>query len=262
MNKVDNLPIHHSAQIDFSRQPCPQPKMKTDGIPLNHTACFQDIEVLIMNFTLPISVLIAAVLMVTSSLDKKFNPQPEISAEELFAYAEPSDSADMALQPVTAGQEGYGFRVQIFSTASEEKARALETRLKYLIPYPLHIHYEDEEWKLRVGDFVFKEPADELNEEIRQGEFKDAWVVECPINIYEDGFRVQMASMKSAISAATYARLIEGDAGVPVHVSKQDDAWKVRAGDFETKADADALRDKLAAMGYKEVWVVLDRIYP
>ena len=214
-----------------------------------------------MNFSLPFTVIIAAVLMVSSALDKKFNPQPLVT-EELIAYAEPADTADLTPQPVTAGQEGYGFRVQIFSTASEEKAQAIEERLKYLIPYPLHIYYEDEEWKIRVGDFVFKEPADELNEELRQGEFKDAWVVECPINIYEDGFRVQLASMKSAISAATYARLIEGDAGVPVHVTKQDNTWKVRAGDFDNKAAADELKDKLSAMGYKDVWVVVDKIYP
>lgn len=218
-----------------------------------------------MSFSLPITIILAAVMMVSSALDKKFNPQPVITIqEEVIAYAEPLDTTEIVPQVIliTAAEEGSGFRVQIFSTESEEKAVELVERVKFLLPYNTHIHFEDGSYKVRVGDFIYKNEADAAAEEIRLGEFDDSWVVECPISLSQDGFRIQLAAMNSPFNASTYAKLVESDMNIPIHVVKENDIWKVRVGDFISKAEAEDFKTRLNEMGYSEVWVVLDRVYP
>ncbi len=219
-----------------------------------------------MSFSLPVTIVIAVVLFLSSAVDKRFNPEPgEVAPKsEEIAKAEPADTSAMTEEIISMQSEGegYGFRVQIFSASSEVKALQIKESIRYRVPYNCHIHFDGDEYKVRVGDFLCREPADSLAEVIRLGEFGDAFVVECPISQTEEGFRVQVAAMENHASAITYARLVEADVEVPVHLVKDEGLWKVRIGDFLSKEEADDLSVKLRELGYQDVWVVVDNVYP
>ncbi|NQS96902.1 MAG: SPOR domain-containing protein [candidate division Zixibacteria bacterium] len=225
-----------------------------------------------MSFPIPISILIAAVLLIASELDRKFFPEepPALVAPDTAAAVLPADTiiAEAALPPpvpiapIEEQAETLGFRVQIFSSENQASAQALRERLKFILPYDIHISYKDDNWKVRVGDFTDKEPAQRFCDELKAGEFPDAWVVQCPMNRFVDGFRIQLASMRTHNSAASYARLIEKEISLPVYLVKADNAWKIRVGDFINENNAISLRDELIAMGYSDAWITPDKVKP
>lgn len=223
-----------------------------------------------MSFPIPISILIAAVLLIASELDRKFFPEepPALVAPDTAILPAGTMTAEAALPPPVPivppeeEAEALGFRVQLFSGETPANANALRERLKFLLMYDIHISYKNDNWKVRVGDFITKESAQRYCDEMKIGEFPDAFVVQSPINRFVDGFRIQLASMKTHSSAAAYARLIEKEIPLPVHLVKADDAWKIRVGDFINENDAIPLRDELKAKGYSDAWITPDKVKP
>jgi acetyl/propionyl-CoA carboxylase alpha subunit len=111
-----------------------------------------------------------------------------------------------------------------------------------------------------MGDFTEKASAEKFCAELKTGEYSGAWVVAGPIDLLVDGFRIQLASMKTLTSAATYARLVESELPLVVHLVKAEDGWKIRVGDFIDKIEAEKKKQELQAKGYSGAWVVEDKV--
>jgi len=215
-----------------------------------------------MNFSLPFTIVIAAVMLVSTAIDKKFRKPPEETIVQPPAAAVlPVDTIEIVPPLVTEPPEGSGFRVQLFVSNSEDNAKKFQEQIKYMVPYPSHLFVENSEYKVRVGDFRRKSEADSLASIYQKGEFPDAWVVECPISVTKAGYRVQLAVLRSLNSAAAYARMMEKNVEAPLYIVREEGVWKVRAGDFISKEQADALKNHLTEKGYSGLFVAEDRVY-
>ncbi|MBC8204899.1 SPOR domain-containing protein [bacterium] len=232
-----------------------------------------------MNLPFPITILIAAIFLVISAFDKPDSSEPQlIEAVEMIEEAAvdsiPGASPDSILnlqsdstealaliqQPAEPPLETQGFRVQVLSTTDEVKALELADRLKSELLTNVSIAFAGGEWKVRTGDFLIRENARLLCDELKAGEFPDAWIVECAINPSIPGFRVQMTSVSTENQAAAFARLVGADSKFPVYIIKKDDTWKVRLGDFKNHSEAEAVRAKMTAKGYLDMWIVEDQV--
>ena len=72
---------------------------------------------------------------------------------------------------------------------------------------------------------------------------------------YELGYRVQLAAFAESAGARDLKKKIMAAAGIAVYIDYEDGLYKVRAGDFATRADASEARVKLAA-DYPDCWIV------
>jgi|GEM_PF-1707944 len=214
-----------------------------------------------MNFSLPFTIILAAAMLVITTVEKKFfKPSEKPAALQPVQIALPADSVQ-SLPVVVEPPAGSGFRVQLFVSTTEEGAKKFQEQIKYLVPYPSHLFFENGEYKVRVGDFRSRSSADSLAALYRKSEYPDAWVVESPIAVTKAGFRVQLASLKSLTSSAAYARMMEKNVAAPLYLIREEGMWKVRAGDFLLKEQAETFKTQLIGKGYGGIWVVEDRVY-
>ena len=88
--------------------------------------------------------------------------------------------------------------------------------------------------------------------------------VAAPVQAQEraPGYRVQVAAQDAMASAAevqqTVARQLGGD--FAVHVVEAGGLFKVRVGDFITKAEASALLGRVRGLGYSDAWIAADQV--
>jgi cell division septation protein DedD len=76
-----------------------------------------------------------------------------------------------------------------------------------------------------------------------------------PATGYELGYRVQLAAFAESAGARDLKKKVMAAAGVAVYIDYEDGLYKVRAGDFATRAEASEARAKLAA-DYPDCWIV------
>jgi cell division protein FtsN len=72
---------------------------------------------------------------------------------------------------------------------------------------------------------------------------------------YELGYRVQLAAFAESAGARDLKKKVMAAAGIAVYIDYEDGLYKVRAGDFATRAEASEARTKLAA-DYPDCWIV------
>lgn len=72
---------------------------------------------------------------------------------------------------------------------------------------------------------------------------------------YEIGYRVQLAAFGESAGARDLKKKIMAAIGMAVYIDYEDGLYKVRAGDFATRAEALEARTKLA-QDYPDCWIV------
>ena len=76
-----------------------------------------------------------------------------------------------------------GFRIQIFSELSENRARGAQSKFNSLFPeVSSYLSYEQPEWKVQVGNFKEKLDAYRILEKVRM-EFPGALILKTKIKI-------------------------------------------------------------------------------
>lgn len=76
-----------------------------------------------------------------------------------------------------------------------------------------------------------------------------------PTAMYELGYRVQLAAFTESAGARDLKKKVMATAGIAAYIDYEDGLYKVRAGDFATRAEAAEARTKLAA-DYPDCWIV------
>ena len=77
-----------------------------------------------------------------------------------------------------------GFRVQLFATKDEEKARDERRSAIFKFQEKVYLEFESSMFKLRVGDCQSREEAETLRRKAVRNGFKDPWIV--PSQIYRN----------------------------------------------------------------------------
>ena len=90
-------------------------------------------------------------------------------------------NADTVMEDSAVGTEGprqvSGYRVQIFAAADELAARVLEDEARFQFDVPVYLSYGPPNYKIRVGNYIDKNEADEVRKAARRKGYRDAWVV-------------------------------------------------------------------------------------
>jgi len=85
-----------------------------------------------------------------------------------------SPKTESALQPAPEAK----FLVQVFASRSKERANIIAEDLRQVQDYPVYVVFEDNLYKVRIGDFETRQQAEGFRDYIRGRGYPDAFVVE------------------------------------------------------------------------------------
>lgn len=119
--------------------------------------------------------------------DKFIIPEYELTAGSKMSAGELSqEGAGADTTAVDSSATVPGFRIQIFSTTSYVRANeAYLNALAIIYEQPVYLTYDAPYYKIRVGNFIFRESADSFLSEKLESTFPDAWLVRTFVNPYE-----------------------------------------------------------------------------
>ena len=86
----------------------------------------------------------------------------------------------LSLDSVQSVSEGY--RVQVLATRYYERADSLAVLMKNTVSDSVYVDFEAPNYKVRVGDFIDRESAESLQQDLVQMGYNSAWVLRTRIN--------------------------------------------------------------------------------
>ncbi|MFH1853529.1 MAG: SPOR domain-containing protein [Candidatus Neomarinimicrobiota bacterium] len=77
-----------------------------------------------------------------------------------------------------------------------------------------------------------------------------------------EGYRVQILTTRNAAEAENFRGIMSAILSDSCYVIYELPNYKVRAGDFINRRDAEELQNRLHALGYRSAWIVRTRVEP
>ena len=88
-----------------------------------------------------------------------------------------SSSFDMVLIKDSTQLISEGFRVQILATRYFEYADSLAISISNQITDSVYVEFEVPNYKVRVGDFIYRDSAESLQQELLDMGYKSTWIL-------------------------------------------------------------------------------------
>jgi len=86
----------------------------------------------------------------------------------------------LSLDSVQSVSEGY--RVQVLATRYFERAESLAVIMKNTVSDSVYVDFEAPNYKVRIGDFIDRDSAESLQQDLVQMGYNSAWVLRTRIN--------------------------------------------------------------------------------
>ena len=86
----------------------------------------------------------------------------------------------LSLDSVQSVSEGY--RVQVLATRYFEWAESLAVIMKNTVSDSVYVDFEAPNYKVRIGDFIDRNSAESLQQELVQMGYNSAWILRARIN--------------------------------------------------------------------------------
>jgi len=86
----------------------------------------------------------------------------------------------LSLDSVKSVSEGY--RVQVLATRYYERADSLAVLMKNTVSDSVYVDFEAPNYKVRIGDFIDRDSAESLQQELVQMGYYSAWILRTRIN--------------------------------------------------------------------------------
>ena len=86
----------------------------------------------------------------------------------------------LSLDSVQSVSEGY--RVQVLATRYFERADSLAVIMKNTVSDSVYVDFEAPNYKVRIGDFIDRDSAESLQQDLVQMGYNSAWVLRTRIN--------------------------------------------------------------------------------
>ena len=86
----------------------------------------------------------------------------------------------LSLDSVKSVLEGY--RVQVLATRYYERADSLAVIMKNTVSDSVYVDFEAPNYKVRIGDFIDRDSAESLQQELVQMGYNSAWILRARIN--------------------------------------------------------------------------------
>ena len=93
----------------------------------------------------------------------------------------------LSLDSVQSVSEGY--RVQVLGTRYIERADSLAIIMKNTINDSVYVDFEAPNYKVRVGDFIDRDSAESLQQDLVQMGYNSAWILRSRINWKASGIK-------------------------------------------------------------------------
>lgn len=84
-----------------------------------------------------------------------------------------------------------GFRVQVLASKSMTKADSLSTILNSTLDDSVYVVYETPNYKVRIGDYVIREDADNMRKNLNNMGYRSAWVIHTRITPQRTGMIIR-----------------------------------------------------------------------
>ena len=184
--------------------------------------------------------------------------------------------ADRVPQPVS----GRVYRVQIFASSTLPGVQAVVTQVRSLQSAPVRVLVKDGLYKVQVGDFSQRADAETHQRQMRLLEWPDAWVVEVAVEQTEAAVALPpapyssspppvraftpagplwtiqvVASAERDVARRLLMRLVR-DGYTRSYIEYEDNLWKVRAGDYRSRLEAEQQKGLIASRGYPDAWLI------
>ena len=91
----------------------------------------------------------------------------------------------LSLDSVQSVSEGY--RVQVLATRYFERADSLAVLMKNTVSDSVYVDFEAPNYKVRIGDFIDRDSAESLQQELVQMGYNSAWILRTRINSQASG---------------------------------------------------------------------------
>ncbi|KPJ61370.1 MAG: hypothetical protein AMJ46_01340 [Latescibacteria bacterium DG_63] len=102
--------------------------------------------------------------------------QPADEEEEISSYIEQEEPAGVEETEIESG-----YRVQIFASSSLERAEEVASEARAVFTERVYVEYSVPLYKVRVGDFLYKEEALQFRQRAIEAGYEGAWVAEAII---------------------------------------------------------------------------------
>lgn len=86
----------------------------------------------------------------------------------------------LSLDSVQSVSEGY--RVQVLATRYFERAESLAVIMKNTVSDSVYVDFEAPNYKVRIGDFIDRDSAESLQQDLVQMGYNSAWILRARIN--------------------------------------------------------------------------------
>ena len=91
----------------------------------------------------------------------------------------------LSLDSVQSVSEGY--RVQVLATRYFERADSLAVIMKNTVSDSVYVDFEAPNYKVRIGDFIDRNSAESLQQDLVQMGYNSAWILRTRINSQDSG---------------------------------------------------------------------------
>ena len=91
----------------------------------------------------------------------------------------------LSLDSVQSVSEGY--RVQVLATRYFERADSLAVIMKNTVSDSVYVDFEAPNYKVRIGDFIDRDSAESLQQDLVQMGYNSAWILRTRINSQASG---------------------------------------------------------------------------
>ena len=87
-----------------------------------------------------------------------------------------------------------GFRVQVLASNSMTKADSLSNILNSTLEDSVYVVYETPNYKVRIGDYVVREDADKMRQNLHKMGYRSAWVIRTRITPQRTGMIIRIGN--------------------------------------------------------------------
>lgn len=104
------------------------------------------------------------------------------------------NSIDSILAADTVHWVTDGFRVQVLASNSMTKADSLSNILNSTLEDSVYVVYETPNYKVRIGDYVVREDADKMRQNLHKMGYRSAWVIRTRITPQRTGMIIRLGN--------------------------------------------------------------------
>jgi hypothetical protein len=104
------------------------------------------------------------------------------------------NSIDSILAADTVHWVTDGFRVQVLASNSITKADSLSIILNSTLEDSVYVVYETPNYKVRIGDYVVREDADKMRQNLHKMGYRSAWVIRTRITPQRTGMIIRLGN--------------------------------------------------------------------